>query len=142
MARVLKVLGGLIVGYVVLALLLGGLIAYFQPQRDGTLILRTFDQSGNAHETVLRNIQDTDGGRWLWSAKWFRGWYYRALENPAVEIVVGDKVEQRLAVEVDDASTVERVVNSQREGVSPLQWWVGRATVIFAPIRILRLEER
>jgi len=141
MGKPVKVVAGIVLGYLLIALLIGALIAYFQPQREGTLILRTFDQSGQVHETVLRDIHDANGARWLWSAKWFRGWYYRALEHPHVEIVVDGKPTKQLAVEVTDAAEIERVVDSQRQGVNSLVWWLGRASVIFAPIRILHLEE-
>ena len=141
MIKLVKIVGGIALGYLLLAMVLGALIAYFQPQREGTLILRTFDHSDHVRETVLRDIHDASGNRWLWSAKWFRGWYYRALDNPRVEIIVDDRVERRLAIEVTDAVEIERVVRSQREGVSPVLWWIGRASVVFAPIKILRLEE-
>lgn len=141
MAKATKVICGVTLAYVIVALTLGGLIAYFQPQREGTLVLRTFDDAGVQYETVLRNIEDEHGGKWLWSAKWFRGWYYRALQHPQVEIIENGMSEKRIAVEVTNPEVVQRIVASQREGVSPVQWWFGRSTLLFAPIKILRLDE-
>ena len=46
MTKAIKIICGLTLTYVILALALGGLIAYFQPQREGTLVLRTIDDSG------------------------------------------------------------------------------------------------
>jgi hypothetical protein len=142
MIRVLKVTTFVILGYVVLALALGGLIGYLQPQREGTLVLRVFDESGEGRETVLRQIVMENGERYLWSAKWFRGWYYKALDNPAVELTVDGTTSDWIALEVTDEKTIDRVVGSQRQGVSPVLWWFGQSTVLFAPIKIIKLMPR
>ncbi len=83
-----------------------------------------------------------DGERYLWSAKWFRNWYNRALEKPAVEIVIGETRSKWNAVEVTDEETIERVIESQQQGVPTLLWWFGQSTVLFAPIKIIKLEPR
>jgi hypothetical protein len=142
MTRAIKIALFLIVGYIGLALALGGLIAYLQPQREGTLILRTVDDSGQSRETVLRKIVMENGEHYLWSAKWFRGWYYNALDNPSVVIIIDGSTSEWSVTEVTDEATIDRVVASQREGVNPAAWWFGQSTVLFAPIKILKLEPR
>lgn len=60
---------GILIIVIVGCTILGGLIAYFQPQREGTLVLRTINGSEKSQETVLREIMIEDGQRYLWSAK-------------------------------------------------------------------------
>ena len=70
--------------YVVLGLVLDSAIGYYQPQSEGTAVLRSFDADGQAHDTVL-SLLDDGGTLWVESGHWFRGWYYRVRANPDVE---------------------------------------------------------
>ena len=52
--------------YLLLGLSLDAAIGYFQPQRQGTVVLRTFDSSGGSKDTVLglRDDNGQVGGTW------------------------------------------------------------------------------
>ncbi len=126
--------------YVVLGLALDGAIGYFQPQSAKTAVLRTFDEAGNAQETVL-SLLDDDGTLWVESGHWFRGWYHRLVANPDVELVRDGEAETYRAVPVDTAEAIERVTKLMGKGESA-GYWVGRVMLLFAPIKPVRLDPR
>ena len=72
--------------------------------------------------------------------QWFRGWFYRVLENPDVELVRNEKVSAYHAVEITDPATLNEVIalRSQRESIVSL--WLGRSLILFVPIKVLRLD--
>ena len=97
MKKAAKILGMVIAGYVTLALALDAFIGVSQialepGEREG--ILRTFDADGTMHETRMIIIDDGDI-MWVQSGHHFRGWYYRLIENPNVELLRGDTLTQR-----------------------------------------------
>ncbi len=128
--------------YMTLALLFGAAVGYLQPQDVGTTILRTFDAEGHSHETVVRVVTEDDGQLWILSGGWFRGWYNRALINPDIELVRDTEVLPLRAKAVTDPATVEAIDQLSRDGQSARTWWVGRALLLFAPAKVLRLDER
>ena len=103
MKKAAKILGMVIAGYVTLALALDAFIGVSQialepGEREG--ILRTFDADGTMHETRMIIIDDGDV-MWVQSGHHFRGWYYRLIENPNVELLRGDTLTQRRAVALE-----------------------------------------
>ncbi|MEE8507843.1 MAG: hypothetical protein V3T07_02155 [Myxococcota bacterium] len=126
--------------YVVLGLAVDGAIGYFQPQSGKTAVRRTFDEAGNAQETVLSLLAD-DGTLWVESGHWFRGWYHRLVANPDVELVRDGEAETYRAVPVDTPEAVERVTKLMGKGESA-GYWVGRVMLLFAPIKPVRLDPR
>ena len=133
-------IAGLIIVYVVLCLTLDALIGRFQPQNERTAVLRTFDAQGSPKETVV-SLLDDEGQLWVESGHWFRGWYHRAVRNPDVELTHGGQTRPYRAVPLDTPealATVQRLMGKGRDG----GYWVGRAMLLFAPIKPVRLDPR
>ncbi len=61
---------------------------------------RTFDEEGNAHDTVLSLLHD-DGPLWVESGHWFRGWYHHVRSNPDMELTREGERAPYTAVPVD-----------------------------------------
>lgn len=137
MLRIVAVVLGI---YIALGLTLDAAIGYFQPQSDTTAVLRTFDAGGQPRETVL-GLLDDDGQLWVESGHWFRGWYERVLADPEVELVRNGRSEPYRAVPVDTPEAVETVTRLMGKGESA-GYWVGRAMLLFAPIKPVRLDPR
>ena len=127
--------------YVVVALTLDGMIAYFQPTGGGTGVLRTFDEQGQPHERVL-GILDDGGTLWVESGHHFRGWYNRLRHNPDVELVRDGEVRAYRAVAVDTPEAERRIKQLMWEGAGPVGYWLGRALLLFAEIKPVRLDPR
>lgn len=124
--------------YVMLGLGIDAAIGYYQPQGGNTAVLRTFDAQGQSQETVL-GLLDDDGQLWVESGHWWRGWYYRVLENPRVELVRGDRVDVFQAVPVNTSEAVDTVTRIMGRGEGA-GYWVGRTMLMFAPIKPIRLD--
>ena len=127
-------------GYVVLALSLDGLIAYFQPEAGRTGVLRTFDEDGTARERVLSVFED-DGTLWVESGHYFRGWYYRVRANPEVELTQGGETKPYRAVALDTPEAQQHVIELMKQ-VGAIRYWLSRAMLLFAPIKPVRLDPR
>ena len=138
--KIIRIVAIIIGAYVVLALALDGAIGYFQPQGAGTAVLRTFDEEGKPHETVL-SLLDDDGTLWVESGHHFRGWYHQLLSNPEVELVRGGEVAAYRAVPVDTPQALERVAELMGKGRGA-GYYVSRAMLLFAPIKPVRLDPR
>ena len=126
--------------YLLLGLSLDAAIGYFQPQRQGTVVLRTFDPSGGSRDTVL-GLRDDNGQLWVESGHWFRGWYKRVLANPDVELVRDGKALPYRAAPDDSPEAVERLKRLMGKG-GGAQYWVTRAILLWAPIKPVRLDPR
>ncbi|MCZ6854588.1 MAG: hypothetical protein O7G86_11780 [Gammaproteobacteria bacterium] len=126
--------------YVVLGMSIDAAIGYFQPQSDSTIVLRTYDEDGATKDTVLA-LRDDNGQLWVESGHWFRGWYYRVLENSNVEIIRGEDVQPYRAIPVNSAEAVELMTKLMGKGQGA-GYWVGRAMLLWAPIKPVRLEPR
>lgn len=135
--RVIRVLAIVLGVYLLLGLTADVLIGLFQPQNDGTVMIRTFDDNG-AHETVL-SLRDDDGQLWVESGHWFRGWYHRAVANPEVELIRNGSAERYVAVPVNNPETVEHMTHLMGKGQGA-GYWIGRAMLLFAPIKPVRLD--
>jgi len=126
--------------YVVLGLSLDGAIGYFQPQMGSTAVLRSFAADATPRDTVLA-LHEDEGALWVESGHWFRGWYHRVVRNPEVELIRGDQVGAYRAVPVDTPEAVERMTRLMGKGKGA-GYWVGRAMLLFAPIKPVRLDPR
>ena len=126
--------------YVALGLTLDAAIGYFQPQRETTAVLRTFDADGAPHETVL-SLLDDGGTLWVESGHWFRGWYHRVRANPDVELIRGGEAKPYRAVPVDTPEALARVQELMGKG-SGAGYTLARAMLLFAPIKPVRLDPR
>jgi hypothetical protein len=126
--------------YVVLGLALDGAIGYFQPQRGTTAVLRSFDEQGKPHDTVL-SLLDDGSTLWVESGHWFRGWYHRIRRNPDVELVRGGETRPYRAVPLDTPEALEQVQKLMGKGRGA-GYWAGRAMLLFAPIKPVRLDPR
>lgn len=135
--RVIRILAIVLGVWVLLGLAADLLIGLFQPQSDGTVVVRTFDDTGT-HETVV-SLRNDDGQLWVESGHWFRGWYNRAVANPEVELVRDGTVERYIAVPVNTPEAVERITKLMGKGQG-VGYWIGRAMLLFAPIKPLRLD--
>ncbi len=138
--KILRVVAIIVAVWIALGLALDGAIGYFQPQSEGTAVLRTFDEAGDPLDTVL-GLLDDDGTLWVESGHWFRGWYYRLVRNPEVELVRGEKVEAYRAVPVDSPEAVEKVTKLMGKGRGP-GYYVARTMLLWAPIKPVRLDPR
>jgi hypothetical protein len=126
--------------YVAIGLGIDAAIGWFQPQAGYTAVLRTFDDAGQPHETVLA-LHDDGGTLWVESGHWFRGWYHRAVRNPEVELIRGDQVGAYRAVPVDTPEALENMTRLMGKGAGA-GYWVGRVMLLFAPIKPVRLDPR
>jgi len=136
--KMIRILAIVFVIYVILGLSLDAAIGYFQPQREGTVVLRTFDSSGGSKDTVLA-LRDDNGQLWVESGHWFRGWYKRVLANPNVELVRDGKAARYRAEPDDSPEAVERLTRLMGKGTSA-GYWVMRAMLLWAPVRPVRLN--
>ncbi len=138
--KIIRIAAIVIGVYVVLGLALDAAIGFFQPQRETTAVLRTLDDDGRPHETVL-SLLDDGGTLWVESGHWFRGWYHRLRRNPEVELIRGGEVQAYRAVPVDTPAALERVEELMGKGRGS-RYWVGRVMLLFAPIKPVRLDPR
>jgi hypothetical protein len=126
--------------YVVLGLALDAAIGWFQPHSESTAVLRSFDREGRPHDTVLQLLDD-GGTLWVESGHWSRGWYHRVRENPDVELIRGGETAAYRAVALDTPEALERVQALMGKGRSA-GYYAGRAMLLFAPIKPVRLDPR
>ena len=136
--KIIRILAVVLGVYIVLGLIIDGAIGYFQPEGGNTAVLRTFDEAGVAHDRVLGLLND-DGQLWVESGHWFRGWYNRLLKNPDVVLVRDGEAAPYVAVPVDTPEAVATVTRLMGKG-STNAYWVGRALLLFAPIKPVRLQ--
>ena len=138
--RVVRIAAIALAIYIALGLAMDAAIGIFQPQTETTAVLRTFDASGKPVDTVL-SLHDDGGQLWVESGHWFRGWYHRALANPDVELVIGGEARPYRAVPVDTDEAVDKVTRLMGKG-SSAGYWFGRAMLLWAPIKPVRLDPR
>ncbi|MCE2391866.1 MAG: hypothetical protein J4G09_10355 [Proteobacteria bacterium] len=138
--RIVKIAAWILGVYVVLGLVMDGAIGYYQPQSEGTAVLRSFDAEGQSHDTVLSLLED-DGTLWVESGHWFRGWYHRVRANPDVELIRDGEPGAYRAVPLDTPEAVDRVTRLMGKGAGA-GYYIGRTMLLWAPIKPVRLDPR
>ena len=136
--KIAKILGWILAIYVLIGLTFDGLIGYFQPENQSTVVLRTYNSEGDLENTVLGLRVDGDQ-LWVESGHWFRGWYNRILDNPNVILKTSTGEHAYKAVPVEDPQAVELMENLMGKG-DGYSYWLGRAMLLFAPIKPVRLD--
>ena len=131
--RVIKIVGILLLVYVLIVTAFESLLGYFQPESGGsTVVITTFDADGTSHDRVLSGL-DSGGQFYVAVNHWPRAWYRRALANPAVRVTRGDETQDYTAVPVTDDEH-DRV---QEDHPIPTTM---RILMGFAPRHFLRLD--
>jgi hypothetical protein len=138
--RIVRIAAILFAVYVALGLALDAAIGFFQPQQGNTAVLRTFDEKGRPHDTVLA-LHDDGGQLWVESGHWFRGWYHRVRSNPDVELTRGGETKPYRAVPVDTPEALARMEALMGRGEGS-RYTLMRAMLLFAPIKPVRLDPR
>jgi hypothetical protein len=132
--KALKWIAILVFVYVGIVVLFESLLGYFQPVSENTLVITTFDDSGEGSDRVLAHIQ-VDETTYVAVNHWPRAWYRKALANPQVEITVGDVTTAYTAVEIS-GEEYERVNSARSLGLG------FRILTGFPPRYILRMDPR
>ena len=138
--RIARIAAILFAVYVALGLALDATIGFFQPQQANTAVLRTFDEKGRPHDTVLA-LHDDSGQLWVESGHWFRGWYHRVQSHPDVELTRGGETKPYRAVPVDTPEALARMEGLMGKGQGS-RYTLMRAMLLFAPIKPVRLDPR
>lgn len=100
--KALKVAIITVLVYVGIVVAFETLLGIIQPTTDSTLVLTTFDREGNSDDRVLQSLPSGDQ---LYVAvnHWPRAWYGRMLENPDVNVTLGEVAGEYRAVQVTGA---------------------------------------
>lgn len=97
--RVVKLVAIVLVGYVGIVAAFESLLGLLQPAGGDTLVIITRDEDELTHDRVVSRLESA-GRLYVAANHWPRAWYQRALENPEVEVVVGDERTAHRAVPV------------------------------------------
>ena len=140
--KILVTLAIVLATYVGVALLLDAYAAIAQPVLEpGSAegVLRTFDPDGTAHDKRLIVIDD-GGTLWIQSGHWFRGWYYRLVRNPQVELIWKGEVRPYRAVPIDTSESEGRLRELIKKRVGSVRFYAIRTLLLFADIKPVRLD--
>ena len=140
MKKTILILTILLGSYLFVGLLFGGTVRYLQPEDGGTAVLITFDSDHSAYETVVRPVEDGNGRIWILSGQWFRSWYKRALATPEVKLQRNETSISYRAIPVEDSEEIEKVLTLRRGDASTTGVFLYQALLLFAPVKILKLE--
>ncbi len=133
-----------LVGLALLALLLDGLVAIFQPALepgDAEGVLVTFDDDGQPYENRMIVMEDGET-LWVQSGHHFRGWYHRLRKNPGVELERGGERRpyRAVALETSEAKAHMREMLVARVGLA--RFYLIRAFLLFADVKPVRLDPK
>ena len=107
-----------------LALVALGAATYLAGEQTEVVVVRTFDASGEAHETKVWAV-DHDGDVFVRVANPRRRWYQRLLENPRAELVRAGRVVPVVAEPSQDAALRAAIDARFREKYGLVDWWYG-----------------
>jgi hypothetical protein len=142
--RAVRTLALLVVGLVVLALGIDGIVAGRQPVLSpgaGEGVLRTFDADGSVQEKRLAVVDD-GGTLWIQSGHHFRGWYHRLLRNPEVELVRNGETRAYHAVPIDTPESEARIASLLKQRAGAFRFHLIRTILLFADMKPVRLDPR
>ena len=108
----------------------------FQPTDIGipVLTLTTTGRDGETSSRVLARIED-DEALYVSANHWPRTWYYRALDNPDVQVTIDGETRDYVALPVVGDERERRIAESKFP-------FVARLLTGFPPHAFLRLEPR
>ena len=129
-----KIVGILLVVYIVIVTAFESLLGYFQPAGGNTIVISTADEDGS-HDRVVSLLESNDN-KYVAVNHWPRAWYYRALENPDIHATIDGVKNPYRAVAVDDDDEHDRVQSDNPTGV------VFRILTGFPPRYFVRLDAR
>lgn len=132
--KVVKLIGILFLAYVVLVVAFESMIGYFQPGGEDTLVISTTAADGSSNDRVLSRLE-SDGQLFVAANHWPRAWYRQALENPQVQVTLGEVKGPYLAVPATEQEH-ERVHRENNPGL------VFRILTGFPPRYFVRLDPR
>ncbi len=127
-----KIIGILLLVYVGIVTLFESLLGYFQPGGDYTMVITTTNADGETNPRVLAKLE-SNGQLYAAANHWPRAWYHQALENPNVQITIGEETKDYIAVPVSGAEH-ERVDSEHALGP------VFRVLTGFPPRYFVRLD--
>ena len=131
--KIARIIGIIALIYVGIVVIFESAIGYLQPQGDDTLVLIVTDAEGNASSRVLSRIE-IDDKLYVAVNHWPRAWYWKVLDNPAVQVTINGATGDYTAVNVESGSEAE-MVNSARPRGAVFLFLTG-----FPPRRIVRLD--
>ena len=102
-----KLLIGVAILYVLVVIGFESLLAYTQPENQGTLVITTFDE-GEPHDRVVSRIH-IDDELYVAVNHWPRLWYWQLLDEPVVRIRYGETDDLFRAVPVEGDRAIQRV---------------------------------
>ena len=102
-----KLLIGVAILYVLVVIGFESLLAYTQPENQGTLVITTFDE-GEPHDRVVSRIH-IDDELYVAVNHWPRLWYWQLLDEPVVRIRYGETDDLYRAVPVEGDRAIQRV---------------------------------
>ena len=132
--KAIKIFAILFLVYVGIVVTFESLLGYFQPAGETTLVITTTDDHGNASDRVLARLE-SNGQIYVSVNHWPRAWYNQALENPIVQVSLGDEKGTYVAVPVT-GEEYDRVAGENKQGV------VFRLLTGFPPRYLVRLDPR
>lgn len=101
-----------------------GLATYVAGEQTETVVLRTIDTAGVAHEAKLW-VVDLDGSPWVRVTRPERGWFAQLRDRPVVELVRNGVALPYRAIAIEDAAVRTRVDAAFREKYGLVDWWYG-----------------
>ena len=130
-----KIIGSLLVGYVIVVVAFEILVTTVQPDMDIGIVLTTTSSDGKQSDRKLAGVR-VDDHLYVAANHWPRPWFHRALANPAVEVTAKGERRPYTAVAVTDAGELARIGEQYRFP------FVLRVLTGFPPRRYLRLDPR
>jgi hypothetical protein len=132
--KTLKIASIVVFVYLGIVVAFESLIGFFQPTAGSTLVITTFEASGNPHDRVVSRLQSNDQ-LYVAANHWPRAWYERALENPDVQVTLDGNERDYRAVPITGAEH-DRVDADNSLGL------VFRILTGFPPRLFVRLDPR
>ena len=112
--------------------------SFYQPTNVGVplLVITTTAEDGTSNDRILAYLE-SQGQLFVVASHWPRAWYYRALENPNVQVTLAEEKANYLAGPVSEEELVR--LHAYAETNIPFLF---RFLSGFAPMDFLRLDPR